>query len=299
MEKMSKKALGKGIFALIPQAPEKIETEPDVVKYLAVAEIKPNPYQPRKNPQEDLSDLVASIKEKGVLQPIVVRTRKEVNTDAINYELVVGERRLHAATEAGLTEIPAIIKDITEIEMVEWALIENIQRADLNMIEQALAYKQLLEVFSMTHEMIAQKVGKDRSTITNALRLLTLPESIQTYLMQGKITPGHARALLALANRKQQEEICERIIREGLSVRAAEQLCLSGTKTRTRISKFTTEAVQKDVHIVALEEQLQEYLRTRVRISKLAQRGTVSIEFYSDDDLTRLVRLITGNKDKL
>jgi ParB family transcriptional regulator, chromosome partitioning protein len=296
---MSKKALGKGIFALIPQSPDKIETEPDIVKYLSVTGIKPNPYQPRKNPQENLSDLVASIKEKGVLQPVVVRTRKEVNADAINYELVVGERRLRAAIEAGLNEIPAIVKDMTEIEMVEWALIENIQRADLNVIEEALAYKQLLEVFSMTHEMIAQKVGKERSTITNALRLLTLPESIQINLSQGKITQGHGRALLALIDRKQQEEICTRIIREGLSVRATEQLCQSGVKTRPRMKKLPQDAVQKDVHIVALEEQLQEFLRTRVRILKSAQRGTVSIEFYSDDDLTRLIRLITGNKTNL
>ncbi len=295
---MSKKALGKGIYALIPQAPDKTEVETDVMKRLPTAEIKPNPYQPRKNPEQDLTELVASIKEKGVLQPILVRTRKEVNTDVINYELVVGERRLRAAIEAGLSEIPAIVKDITEIEMVEWALIENIQRSDLNIIEQALAYKRLLEDFSMTHEMIAEKVSKNRSTITNALRLLTLPESIQNYLMNGKITNGHARALLALTNRKQQEEICERIIREGLSVRAAEQLCMPGIKTRTRQGKFIKAAGQKDVHIVALEEQLQEHLRTKVRITKNAQRGVVSIEFYSDDDLTRLVKLIAGNKNK-
>jgi len=296
---MTKKALGKGIFALIPQAPEKIETEPDIVKYLSIALIKPNPYQPRKNPLEDLSDLVASIKEKGVIQPVVVRTRKEVNMDVINYELVVGERRLRAAEQAGLTRIPAIVKDITEIEMVEWALIENIQRADLNIIEQASAYKRLMEDFSMTHEMIAEKVSKDRSTITNALRLLTLPESIQNYLMQCKITAGHARALLALTNRREQEEVCERIIKENLSVREAERLCMSAPKTRTRITKVPTQILERDVHLVALEEQLQEYLRTKVRITKSTQKGAVSIEFYSDDDLTRLVKLITGNEVQL
>jgi ParB family chromosome partitioning protein len=296
---MSKKVLGKGIFALLPQSPDKIETEPDLVKYLPIGEINSNPYQPRKNPKEDLSELVASIKENGVIQPVIVRTRKEVNTDVINYELVVGERRLRAAQEAGLTEIPAIVKDITEIEMVEWALIENIQRSDLNIIEQALAYKRLMEDFSMTHEMIAEKVGKERSTITNALRILTLPESIQNYLMQGKITSGHARALLSLTNRKQQEEICQRIIQQGLSVRATEQLCMPGTKTRTRKIKMPAQVASRDVHIVALEEQLQEYLRTKVRISKSAQRGIVSIEFYSEDDLTRLVRLIAGNKNNL
>jgi ParB family chromosome partitioning protein len=295
----SRKVLGKGIFALIPQAPEKIETEPDIVKYLTISAIKPNPYQPRKNPLEDLSDLVASIKEKGVIQPIVVRTRKEVNADVINYELVVGERRLRASEQAGLSQIPAIVKDVMEIEMVEWALIENIQRADLNIIEQALAYKRLMEDFSMTHEMIAEKVSKDRSTITNALRLLTLPDSIQNYLMQGKITFGHARALLALTNRREQEELCERIVNENLSVREVEQLCMPGKKTRTRITKIPAPVLQKDVHLIAIEEQLQEYLRTKVRIIKSAQKGMVSIEFYSDDDLTRLVKLITSNKTSL
>jgi ParB family chromosome partitioning protein len=296
---MSKQALGKGIAALIPQSADKIQDKADTVKYLKITDIKPNPYQPRKNPEENLSDLVASIKQNGVLQPVMVRLRKDVNTDTVNYELVIGERRLRASMQAGLTDIPVIIKDTTDIEMVEWALIENIQRSDLNIIEQAFAYKRLMQDFSMTHEMIADKVGKERSTITNALRLLTLPETIQNYLMQNKITPGHARALLALTNPKQQEEICQRIIRDGLSVREAERLCMPGKKARTQITKIITETVSKDVHLVALEEKLQEYLRTRVRITQSAQRGAVSIEFYSDDDLTRLVNLIIGNKDKL
>jgi ParB family chromosome partitioning protein len=296
---MSKKALGKGIYALLPQSPDKIETEPDLVQYLDVNIVKPNPYQPRMHPQEDLSDLVASVREKGVIQPILVRTRKEVNTDTINYELVVGERRLRAAREAGLEKIPAIIKELTEIEMVEWALIENIQRANLNIIEEALAYKRLMEDFSMTHEMIADKVGKNRSTITNALRLLTLPETIRNYILQNKISFGHARALLSLTDRKLQEQICERIINEGLSVRDAEALCMPNIKTRTRLSKTILQKRQPDVHLVALQEQLQDYLRTKVNISKRAQKGVVSIEFYSDDDLTRLIKLITGNNTSL
>lgn len=296
---MNKKALGKGIYALLPQAPDKIETEPDLIQYLEINIVKPNPYQPRLNPQEDLSDLVASIKEKGVMQPILVRTRKEVNTDTINYELVVGERRLRAAREAGLEKIPAIIKELTEIEMVEWALIENIQRSDLNIIEEALAYKRLMEDFSMTHEMIADKVGKNRSTVTNALRLLTLPEPIRNAIMQNKISFGHARALLSLTDRALQEQICERIINEGLSVRDAESLCMPNTKTRPRFSKTIPHKRQPDVHLVALQEQLQDYLRTKVNISKRAQKGVVSIEYYSDDDLTRLIKLITGNNTTL
>lgn len=289
---MSKQALGKGIDALISQSITKPAAEINQIQYLTISKIKPNPYQPRKQPQEDLSDLVLSIKEHGVLQPVIVRIRKEVNTDLVNYELVVGERRLRAAQEAGLTEIPAIIKDTTDIEMIEWALIENIQRTDLNIIEQALAYKKLMEDFSMTHEMIAEKVGKDRSTITNTLRLLTLPEKIQHYIAIGKITAGHARALLTITDTNKQLEICERIIRDGLSVRETEKLCSSAIGRRIQKGKIKGKPVEKDVHLIALEEQLQEYLRTKVRITKSANYGTVTIEFYSDDDLTRLVKLI-------
>ncbi len=227
---------------------------------------------------------------------MLVRTRKEVNTDTINYELVVGERRLRAAREAGLEKIPAVIKELTEIEMVEWALIENIQRSNLNIIEEALAYKRLMEDFSMTHEMIAEKVGKNRSTITNALRLLTLSEPIRNAILENKISFGHARALLSLTDRKLQEQICARIFAEGLSVRDAETLCMPNAKTRTRIGKSITRTRQPDVHLLTLQEQLQDYLRTKVRISKSVQRGMVSIEYYSDDDLTRLIKLIVGNK---
>ncbi|MCX7785894.1 MAG: ParB/RepB/Spo0J family partition protein [candidate division WOR-3 bacterium] len=291
-----KKVLGKGISALIPQVSEKPIAEPNEVNYLPINEILPNPYQPRENPEEDLSDLITSIKEKGILQPIIVRTRRQVSSDQITYELVVGERRLRAARAAGLTEIPTIVKEISETEMLEWALIENIQRTDLNPIEEARGYKRLVEDFGMTHEMIAEKVGKDRSTITNALRLLTLPDSVQNYLRQGKITTGHARALLALSERKAQEMLCERIVREGLSVRQVEELCYPQKKSRVRTAKTSATIREKDIHITDIEEKLQEYLRTRVRINKTAQKGTVVIEFYSDDDLTRLVKLIMGER---
>ncbi|MCS7258863.1 MAG: ParB/RepB/Spo0J family partition protein [candidate division WOR-3 bacterium] len=292
---MSKKVLGKGLEALISGEVSKLTSEPDIIQYLSVDEIKPNPYQPRKNPDEDISDLVLSIKEKGVIQPIVVRTRKNVNeADKISYELVVGERRLRAAKLAGLKEIPAVIKELTDLEMLEWALIENLQRTDLNPIDEALAYKQLMEDFSLTHEMIAQKVGKSRSTITNALRLLMLPEFVQNYLINRKITEGHARALLALTDRKLQEEICERIVKEGLSVRETEELCFG--KKRHGRSSIKISLKPKDIHITTLEEKLQEYLRTKVRITKTKNRGVVSIEFYSDNDLNRLVSLILGAK---
>ncbi|MEO0071887.1 MAG: ParB/RepB/Spo0J family partition protein [candidate division WOR-3 bacterium] len=293
---MTKKVLGKGLDALISGDVTRVSAEPDAIQYLLVDEIKPNPYQPRKNPEEDISDLVASIKEKGIIQPIVVRTRKNVNeADKINYELVVGERRLRAAKLAGLKEIPAIIKELTDQEMLEWALIENLQRTDLNPIDEALAYKQLMEDFSLTHEMIAQKVGKSRSTITNALRLLMLPETVQNYLINRKITEGHARALLALTDRRLQEEICERIIKEGLTVRETEELCFGKKRTTVRFTP-RSEPKPKDIHLATLEEKLQEHLRTKVRIIKTKNRGVVQIDFYSDSDLNRLVSLILGGK---
>jgi ParB family chromosome partitioning protein len=293
---MNKKVLGKGLEALIGDSTKKLSTEGDVIQYLSVDEIKPNPYQPRKNPDVDLSDLVLSIKQKGIMQPIIVRTRKDVNTDTISYELVVGERRLRAAKIAGLTEVPAVVKDLTDLEMLEWAIVENLQRADLNPIEEALAYKQLMEDFSLTHEMIAEKVGKSRSTITNALRLLTLPESIQNHLINKRISEGHARALLALTDRNQQEAICERILKEGLTVRETEELCFGKKRLSRTTFKRIKESAIKNVHIMELEEKLQEYLRTKVRINQGRNHGTVIIDFYSNEDLDRLVRLIIGGR---
>lgn len=279
-----RRALGKGIRAIIPektQAALAAESRP-----IPIEEIRPNPFQPRvtkesENDQRFL-ELVASIKEKGVLQPVVLRRRRD------GYELVMGERRWRAAKAAGLTTIPAVIRTVDDREMLEMALIENVQRADLNPVDEALAYKTLAEQFSLTHEEIARRVGKDRSTITNALRLLTLPFKVRDALAAGTLSPGHARALLSLPSRRQQVELCEKAINEGLSVRELERLC-GERKGKPR----TTPVPEKDVHIRELEDALQEFFGTRVTIVPAGKTpGRVVIEFFSPEDLDRIYKLI-------
>lgn len=285
---MNRKALGKGLRAIIPEKTQ--ETLATESRLIPIEEIRPNPYQPRVTKEADtdphFQELVASIKEKGVLQPVVVRRRHD------GYELVMGERRWRAAKAAGLTTIPAIVRLADDREMLEMALIENIQRADLNPIDEALAYKTLIDRFKLTHEEIAHRVGKDRSTITNALRLLTLPYRVREALRCGQITTGHARALLSLVSRREQVELCERVIAEGLSVRSLESICnerkSSGWKTQKQKS-----AVEKDVHLLQLEQKLQEILQTRVVITPPGKSpGKIAIEFLSIDDLNRIYQII-------
>ncbi len=274
---MVKKVLGRGLDALIPdEAKAVLEGE---VRFLTVDRIRPNPFQPRQKPEEDLTELVASIKEKGLLQPVMVRRRRD------GYELVAGERRLRAAKLAGLKTLPAVIRDASESEMLELALVENIQRQDINPLEAALAFRRLCNEFGMTHDSIAQKVGMARSAITNALRLLSLPQKAKNYLMDGKISSGHARALLALPSSKLMEEACERIVREGLSVRAVERI---GQKR----SKGTRPA-GRDRELVAWEERLGEFFGTKVKIRRKGSLGVIEIEFYSDADLSRIFSAVT------
>jgi ParB family chromosome partitioning protein len=201
----------------------------------------------------------------------------------------MGERRWRAAKVAGLETVPAVVRSVEDREMLEMALIENIQRQDLNPVDEALAYKALAEQFSLTHDEIARRVSKDRSTITNALRLLTLPFKVRDALASGQITAGHARALLALSSRREQVELCERVIAEGLSVRTLERLC-GERKVKTRVEK---EKPAKDVHIQELEESLQEFLGTRVLITLPGKSpGRVTIDFFSLEDLERIYKLI-------
>ncbi|MCX7732691.1 MAG: ParB/RepB/Spo0J family partition protein [candidate division WOR-3 bacterium] len=283
---MNRKALGKGLRAIIPEkTQEALATES---RPIPIDEIRPNPYQPRitkeaeNNPR--FQELVASIREKGVLQPVVVRRRHD------GYELVMGERRWRAARLAGLTAIPAIIRPVDDREMLEMALIENIQRSDLNPIDEALAYKALHEQFNLTHEEIARRVGKDRSTITNALRLLTLPYRVREALSLGQITPGHARALLTLTSRREQVDLCERVIAEGISVRTLERLCSEGKIPTT---KGETRKTEKDIHLTEIEQRLQETLGTRVVITPPGKSaGKITIMFHSWEDLTRICQLI-------
>ncbi len=276
---MEKKSLGKGLEALLSEEGKGLVA--GETRYLKIEEIRLNPYQPRENPQEDISELIASIKARGVLQPILVRKTSS------GYELVAGERRLRAAREAGLSTIPAVVKELSEPEVLELALIENLQRKDLNPLEEAIGYKRLIEEFGVTQEEIAERVGKSRSTVANALRLLTLPPKVREYLKEEKISAGHARALLSLTNRKEQEELCERIICESLSVRQVERLVFCERK-----EKVTERGKERDVYLQAMEDILREFLGTNVQIIKRGEKGKIIIDFLSEEDFNRIIRLI-------
>jgi len=289
------KGLGKGLGALItgsgPQAPAQNSpqnTEKTVIKEgiinIEISKVIPNKYQPRKEFNlEKLRDLVASIKEKGVIQPISVR---KIGDD--KYELIAGERRLRATREAGLERIPAILKDVKDEDMLELALIENIQRDDLNSIEEAVAYKRLIDEFGLTHDEMSKKVGKDRSTITNALRLLNLPVKIQDYVSRETISMGHARVLLGIENANLQYTICENIIKKGLSVRQSESLVFRLKK----IEKGPKKAIiDIDVHIAEAEKKMQYALGVKVKV-KGRTKGKIEIYYSGLDELNRVYELI-------
>jgi ParB family chromosome partitioning protein len=278
-----RKALGKGIRAIIPeetQAAMAAEARP-----IRIDEVRPNPFQPRAKAEENLDELVASIKTHGVLQPIMVRRRRD------GYEVVMGERRLRASKLAGLEQVPAVIRTVDDLEMLEFALIENLQRQNLNPIDEAMGYKRLNEEFSQTHETIAQRVGMDRSSVTNALRLLTLPFKVRDVLAAGQITAGHARALLMSESRRVQVEVCERIVKEGLSVRQVEKLC-GQPKPKGPLKP----KAEKDIHIREVEERLTAYLGTKVIINPgKAGSGEIVVRYFSAQDLERVVEKMKGS----
>ncbi len=281
---MRRRALGKGLEALIPKKEKEVFEEG--YRLIPVEAIKRNPYQPRAKIEEsEIKDLVASIKEKGVIEPIVVKRSND------NFILAAGERRLKAARVAGLKEIPAIIRDLSDQELLEIGLIENLQRKDLNPIEEALAYEQLHRNFGLTHERIALLVGKDRSTVTNVVRLLALPKRIVEYLRQGRMNAGHARALLALDNDAKMLVAADRIINEGLSVRQAEAM-VRKMQQKPRI----VPAREKEPNIVMLEEELSKLLRARVSIEWKKNRGSITIHCHSVDDFNRIYELLRKTK---
>lgn len=278
---MTRKALGKGLAAIIP-GETKVVAATDA-RQIPVTQIRANPFQPRTNPDQALEELAASIRENGIIQPIVVRKRPD------GFELIVGERRLRAAKLAGLTQIPAVVKDASEPKMLELALTENLQRADLDPIEEALAFKRLADEFNLTHEDISTRVGKSRSAVTNALRLLALPQRVRDALSARQISEGHARALLAITNRQLQEELCDRIIKEGLSVRATEQLC------STKPVKKRGSRPAPDPNLAAVIEALEQALGTRVRIRQHEDEGQIIIEFGSAADRERIIARLRGS----
>jgi ParB family chromosome partitioning protein len=279
---MEGKALGKGLSALIPE--KKIDIKGEVIGQLKTSAILDNTLQPRTvYDDEKLNDLKASIKEKGILQPILVRKKGD------QFEVIAGERRLKAARALNLENIPAIIKDVTDQEAFIIALIENIQREELNPIEEAEAYRKMIEDFEFTQESVAQSVGKDRSTVSNMLRVLRLPTDIRNSIACGAISMGHARALLSLEESSERDRIYALIIKKGLSVREVEGLVQSKAKGGARRVKHTED---KNRDVIALEEDLQRALGTKVRLMTQKKRGKIVIEYYSYDDLDRIIQMI-------
>ena len=281
------RALGRGLNALIPEAPTAVLPEPTPkeprITQLRTDAIRTNPYQPRADfNQEKLQELTDSVRERGLIQPIIVRPSKD------GYELVAGERRLRAAKALGWTEIPAIVRQATNRESLELSLLENIQRDDLNPIEQARAYERLSTEFGLTQEAISKATGKQRSTIANTLRLLKLPDKIITAIRAGTITAGHAKALLAIEDVRAQMALFERLLTEETSVRKAESLTHRARRQGTHRPRTG------DPEIRAIEERLQHRLGTKVQILHTKKRGKILIEYYSNEDLQRLVDAMTA-----
>ena len=290
---MNREALGKGINALIPDfemgVPESRENGPAKNTELLIDEISPNRFQPRKYFDDNkLEELVASIRENGVLQPILVQ-----KSDT-GYELVVGERRWRASKKAGLKKIPALIREVTDAQALELAIIENIHRQDLNPIEEADAYARLADEFALTQEMIAKRVGKSRTAVANTLRLLKLSRNIKEDLISGKISMGHARALLGLDNAGQMEALRKEIFKQDLTVRQIE----------SRVSRLKQPVPTKPVSLVSkknifikdLAKELERRLGTKVDIKPAKKGGKLVVTYYSDDDLDRIKDLIGQNK---
>ena len=255
-------------------------------QWLEVGQIKTGKHQPRTvfNP-ESISELSASIKEKGVIQPVVVR-----KTDNGEYEFMAGERRFLAAQQAGLEKIPAIIRNVSDGEALEIALIENIQRENLNPIEEGKAYQRLSNEFALTQEQIGQKVGKDRATVANSIRLLSLPEEIQQYLLEGKLQAGHARAILMVKEETARLELARRIIRENLTVRQAERWAAPAAPKVSKPRRKKNYLAPDDPHLLEMEEKLSKRFGTKVKIETARVGGRIIVEFYSLDDFERIVK---------
>jgi ParB family transcriptional regulator, chromosome partitioning protein len=284
-----RKALGKGLNALLPSLSPVVADR--VFSELPIDKIIPNKYQPRTNfDLEKLKELAQSIQSNGVVQPIIVRRVGQ------EYQLIAGERRWRAARLAGLKAIPAVVQDVSEYKTLELALVENIQREDLNPIEEASAYVSLMEDFGLTQEEVSLRVGKDRSSIANTIRLLKLPVEIRDRIQAGILSMGHARAILALDNAKEQLLLMERILSEGLNVRQTEQLIRHRKPGRNRKGNKSKEDPVKDPNVKAAERKLEEYLGTEVVIHSNGDKGKIEIYFHNSEDLLRIYDLLSGGR---
>ncbi|GAE34418.1 ParB/RepB/Spo0J family partition protein [Halalkalibacter akibai] len=279
------KGLGKGLQALFPEDKNNQQNE---VLDVAITELRPNPYQPRKTfSEEALIELSESIKTHGILQPIIAR--KSIK----GFEIIAGERRLRAAKRANLKTVPVVVKELDDQKMMELALIENLQREDLNPIEEAIAYDKLMKHLSVTQEQLAERVGKSRPHIANHLRLLNLPEIVQQFISDGKLSMGHGRALLGLKDKQKLTVLVEKILKEKLSVREIEELI---NQLNDRVSRETK---RKKVILSPFLKERQDVLRTRlgtsVAIKPGKKKGKIEIEYFSEDDLERIVQLLDSN----
>ena len=274
------KRLGKGLGALFNEVES---TEDHVVEMVALKDMRTNPYQPRKTFDADaIEELKVSILEYGIIQPLIVRQSIK------GYEIVAGERRFRAAKEAGLTEVPAIVKEYDDKKMMEIALLENLQREDLTVIEEAEAYKNLMDELGLTQEQLSQKLGKSRSHIANVMRLLSLPEDIILNISNGELSMGHGRALLGLKNKEQLYPLVDKILTNNLNVRQVEMMITELNEAK----KKEKQRKKSDPFLESQATKLRDILGTNVKIQKNKHKGKIEIEFYNDDDLERLIMLL-------
>lgn len=286
MKKRKKMALGRGLGALIPNTESPPQPQPQK-EYINcdIKQIHPNPYQPRRQfAEEELAELSQSIQEQGIIQPLVVRQ----NTDG--YELVAGERRLRAAKMAGLTRVPVIIRDLSDAKLLEMSIVENIQRKDLNPMEESQAYYQLMAEFNLTQELVSERVGKSRSAIANYLRLKQLPEQIQETISNNTLSMGHAKVLLGADTPEHQLEAWRQVISKKLSVRETEQLVNLLKQEKKDI--ISPEPGSDEIYFLDIAEKLSRHYGTKVAIKRRGNKGKVEIEFYNNEDLDRLIELL-------
>jgi ParB family chromosome partitioning protein len=287
---MTRKALGRGLGALL--SAEGTATATEDATEIPIDLIDPSALQPRSIFDEGkLDELAQSISANGVVQPLLLRRK------GARFELIAGERRWRAAQRAGLSKVPAVIRNVSDDKVLELALIENIQREDLNPIEEARAYKKLIDTVGLTQETVAERVGRDRSYVTNYLRLLRLPDDLQELLQKGRLSTGHARTLLALDQVDAQRRIARKIIEQDLSVRATERLVRGLTQPQPARQKAAAHAPEKDANVRAAETKLRRQFGTQVRIVQAAgaNSGRIELEFYNHGDLDRLFKLLMGS----
>ena len=295
---MAKTGLGRGLGALLGEQPVPASQEPapavadDSVRRIPLGQIQPCPVQPRREfDRLALEELAQSIEANGIVQPLIARPVAD------HFELIAGERRWRAADIAGLSDVPVVVREATDAEVLEMALIENLQREDLNPIEEAQGFQNLIDIHHYTQEQAAARVGRSRTAVANALRLLKLDEDVQAYVRQGRLSMGHAKVILGLEDATQQKMAAERILKNGLSVRATEDLTSQLQRGSKSTSTKSNGKATPDVHVTSLQNKLTEKLGTKVALNYRKGKGAVKIQFYSDDDLERILGLLGVDSD--